>query len=261
MGTIIRRTERRPVPTSAERVSKGGRPIARWRSRGKLRAAPIETGADGAEYVTVENAVYSARYRDHTGRLVERSTGCRDETAARQKLAGWEREAEQVRAGVLNAADVEVARGGRDRPARRSLRPVAGRLGRDGGLPRQRPAGRPAAGRRVGRRHGPRPAAGQDRALARRRRRGRHGGAHAELLPGRGRPLRQLAARLRPAGRPRPRPAAQGRREGGPQAEAAGTHRGRVRPATLGRRPPPAARSTTPAPCGAAPTRGADWPT
>ncbi len=110
MGTIIRRTERRPVPTSAERVSKGARPIARWRSRGKLRAAPIETGADGAEYVTVENAVYSARYRDHSGRLVERSTGCRDETAARQKLAGWEREAEQVRAGVLNAADVEVAR-------------------------------------------------------------------------------------------------------------------------------------------------------
>jgi integrase len=43
---------------------------------------------------------------------VERSTGCRDETAARQKLAGWEREAEQVRAGVLDAGDLETAKAG-----------------------------------------------------------------------------------------------------------------------------------------------------
>jgi hypothetical protein len=61
MGTIFRRTERRPVPLSAERTTKGGRTVARWRSRGRLRTAPVEAEADGTEFVTVENAVYSAR--------------------------------------------------------------------------------------------------------------------------------------------------------------------------------------------------------
>lgn len=112
MGMIFRRSERRPVPRSAERVSKGDRTVARWRSRGKLRTAAIETADGGTEYVTVENAVYSARYRDHAGRPVERSTGCRDETAARQTLAKWEREVEQVRAGVLDAGDLATAKAG-----------------------------------------------------------------------------------------------------------------------------------------------------
>ena len=110
MGTIFRRTERRPVPLSAERVTKNGRVVARWRSRGKSRTATVETDAAGTEFVAVESAVYAARYRDHAGNLVERTTGCRDETAARQTLAGWEREAEQVRAGILDAGDLETAR-------------------------------------------------------------------------------------------------------------------------------------------------------
>src|SRR5207237_10794090 len=49
-----------------------------------------------------------------TARTAERSTGCRDETNARQKLAKWEKEAEQIRAGVFNAGELDTARAAAD---------------------------------------------------------------------------------------------------------------------------------------------------
>jgi hypothetical protein len=103
MGTLFRRTVRRPFPQSAVIVEKNGQTFARWKSRGKSHTAPVTEADDGTRCVTVETGTYYGRYRDHAGRPVERSTGCRDETNARQKLAKWEREAEQVRAGVLDA--------------------------------------------------------------------------------------------------------------------------------------------------------------
>jgi integrase len=113
MGTLFRRTVRRPVPQSATIIEKNGQTLARWRSRGKLHSAPV-TEADGMRTVTVETGTYYARYRDHTGHTVERSTGCRDETNARQKLAKWEKEAEQVRAGVFEAGELDTARAASD---------------------------------------------------------------------------------------------------------------------------------------------------
>ena len=109
MGTIFKRTEKRPVPAVAEIVEKGGKRVARWKRRGKMVTAAILT-ENGADWVAVKSAVYVARFRDHAGRLVERSTGCKDETAARQVLARWEREAEQVKAGILDADALTVAR-------------------------------------------------------------------------------------------------------------------------------------------------------
>src|SRR5262245_31244559 len=110
MGTLFRRTVRRPVPQSAVIVEKNGRTIARWKSRGKSHAAPVTEAEDGTRTVAVETGTYYGRYRDHTGKWAERSTGCRDETNARQKLARWEKEAEQVRAGVLDAGELDMAR-------------------------------------------------------------------------------------------------------------------------------------------------------
>jgi integrase len=60
---------------------------------------------DGAERIVIETQTYYARYRDHSGLVVERSTGCRDEAAARQVLAEWERQAERIRVGVLTAEE------------------------------------------------------------------------------------------------------------------------------------------------------------
>jgi len=110
MGTLRRRTVHRPVPKSAIFTQKNGRTFAKWKSRGKWHTAPVTESEDGARTVAVETGTYSARFKDHTGKTVERSTGCREETNARQKLAKWEKEAEQIRAGVLDAGELDTAR-------------------------------------------------------------------------------------------------------------------------------------------------------
>ena len=86
MGTIFRRTERRPIPKSATIVEKSGKRFARWHSRGRLRTAPVAAAATGKEFIAVESGTYVAKYRDHAGKVVERSTGCREETTARQNI-------------------------------------------------------------------------------------------------------------------------------------------------------------------------------
>ena len=110
MGTIFRRTERRPIPRSANIVEKAGKRVARWHSRGRLRTAPVEVAADGTECVVVESGTYVAKYRDHAGKIVERSTKCREEATARQQLAAWEREEEQIRVGILEPGQLATAR-------------------------------------------------------------------------------------------------------------------------------------------------------
>ena len=60
------------------------------------------------------------RVAHHAGRVVERPTGCRDEQAARQMLAGWEREAERIRAGTFDPGELDIAR--------RAATPVADHL-------------------------------------------------------------------------------------------------------------------------------------
>ncbi len=109
MGTVFRRSERRPVPASAEVIEKGGKRFARWKSRGRTITAEIHPG-DGGETVLVKSGVYVAKFTDHTGKQVERSTGCRDESTARQKLAAWEKEVEQIGAGVLDPDALTTAR-------------------------------------------------------------------------------------------------------------------------------------------------------
>lgn len=54
-----------------------------------------------------------ARFRDGNGLVVERSTRCRDKSAARQVLADWETEAEKIRAGIVSAAELDTAAWGR----------------------------------------------------------------------------------------------------------------------------------------------------
>jgi integrase len=110
MGSVFRKTTTRPLPPGAEVGTKGGVRVARWKVRGKPRTAPLTTGADGADRISTRAATYTAKYRDHDGRVVERPTGCKDEQAARQMLAGWEREVERVRAGTLDPGELDTAR-------------------------------------------------------------------------------------------------------------------------------------------------------
>ena len=110
MGYIFRQQVTRPVPAGAEVITRSGVRQARWRVRGKLRTADVRPNAAGADRIVSESRTWSARFRDAAGNLVTRSTGCRDRQAAEQTLARWEREVEQVRAGVLNPSDLDTAR-------------------------------------------------------------------------------------------------------------------------------------------------------
>mgnify|MGYP000943005762 CR=1 FL=1 len=109
MGSVYRQKVTRPLPTGAEVVTKGGERVARWRVRGKLRTAAVSAGGDR---IVTAARTYTAKFRDHTGAVVVRATGCKDEQAARQLLAKWEREAEQVRAGTLDPAALAAAKKG-----------------------------------------------------------------------------------------------------------------------------------------------------
>ena len=109
MGNIFHKQTTRPMPPGASIVVKAGKRFARWDSKGKKFTAPI-TGTDDAPRIVTTSKAYSARFRDHTGRVVERSTGCRDRQAAEQMLSRWEREQEQIRAGILDAGQLETAR-------------------------------------------------------------------------------------------------------------------------------------------------------
>ena len=110
MGSVFKKQTTRPVPGGAEFIVKSGERYARWRVRGKPRTARLTVGGDGTDRIVTESATYYAKFRDADGTVITRSTSCRDRMAAEQLLARWEREVEQVRAGVLDPKDLTSAR-------------------------------------------------------------------------------------------------------------------------------------------------------
>src|SRR5262249_22312215 len=84
-----------------------GEKLARWQPpKGRTRTAPLTASGDR---IRLEAATFTARFRDGQGVVVEAATGCRSEDAARQVLAGLEREAERVRAGLITPAEARTA--------------------------------------------------------------------------------------------------------------------------------------------------------
>ncbi len=111
VGTVFRKTVTRPIPKNAERLTKNAEPFASWRDRsGKRRTARIIVGKDGSERIAVESPFFVAKYRDGAGIVVEVSTGCRHEDAARRVLAELERQAELIRSGVVTSAEANIGR-------------------------------------------------------------------------------------------------------------------------------------------------------
>jgi integrase len=110
MGSVFKKTVTRSLPPGSEFIVRQGVRLARWRDgKGKIRTAHVTTGRDGSERIREESSTYFARHRDGSGVVVETSTGCRDETAARQVLADLERRAERVRAGLLTPTEARIA--------------------------------------------------------------------------------------------------------------------------------------------------------
>lgn len=110
MGTVYRKTYTKRLPKDAELFTRQGRRWAKWRE-GKRRSntAVVITGRDGSDRIRVKTSTYTAKYRDGSGVVVERSTGCRDQGAARAVLAEWEKKAERVRAGLVTTVEHTAA--------------------------------------------------------------------------------------------------------------------------------------------------------
>ena len=111
MGHVYRKTYTMPLPPEAEVSQRDGDTrTARWRLQsGKLRTGEVVEGRNGELRIRGRSPHYTARYYDADGQMVEVSTGCRDETAARSILAQLERRVELIKAGVMTDAESEAA--------------------------------------------------------------------------------------------------------------------------------------------------------
>ena len=133
MGSLKRKTVTRPLPQGAELFTKAidGKPVefARWtptkattrtdkvvtaadgtkriRTHAE-RTAEVVTAADGTKRIRTHAKTYIAKYRDHQGRLVEASTGCRDRDGAKRRLKELEDRADRIRRGIVRPEEVEI---------------------------------------------------------------------------------------------------------------------------------------------------------
>ena len=104
MATVFRKTYTQHLPKDAEIVKRGGKEMVCWRDRrGRKQYADMTVGRNGKKKMLRRSPTYTAKYRDASGHVVEISTGCKDETAARMVLAKLEQRAEHVKAGLLTA--------------------------------------------------------------------------------------------------------------------------------------------------------------
>ena len=111
MASIYRKTYPIPIPDRAQILQRRGKAMVRWsNARGQVRFNPLTE--DGRRMLYVSEVWY-ARYKDLDGRERRISTGCRDEQAARKKLADVIGELEKVRVGFLTAQQVATAEHGK----------------------------------------------------------------------------------------------------------------------------------------------------
>ena len=89
MATVYRKIITRKLPAGAEIVTRKGERLAKWRDRkGRKRTAPLTSGRDGSDRITVQAGTYTAKYRDGQGIVRELATGCRDATGDRPRGNG-----------------------------------------------------------------------------------------------------------------------------------------------------------------------------
>jgi len=130
MGQVFKKTTTRPVPSGAKIVEVGSKLTARWKGRGKRAkwmTAPVVTLDDGRRVIRQESATYFARYRDQDKALITVSTGCRDESAAKQVLADIEKRVERIVSKVATAQELTAA-DRRQSPIREHLEEYVSRL-------------------------------------------------------------------------------------------------------------------------------------
>ena len=106
MATVFRKTYTQPMPKDAEIVTRRGKRVATWIDRkGKRQIREITTKKNGEVCLCRKTATYLAQYRDGEGRLITRTTGCRDHSAAMALLNSWLARAEKVRANIITPVE------------------------------------------------------------------------------------------------------------------------------------------------------------
>jgi len=108
MGCLLKKSRRAPLPDNAEVFTRKGQLVARWRDgrTGRSRTAPVVVeGRDGSQCVSIEAKVWTMRYRDASGHIVERPTGCKDRDMAQRILSEAESRVEKIVGGVVTAAE------------------------------------------------------------------------------------------------------------------------------------------------------------
>ncbi len=106
MATVYKKKYPIPMPEEAEIITRRGRRLARWESgKGQVRTAPV-LADDRVQFVS---DCWYVRYRDASGRMRRRSTGCRDRQAAEKMLADILTDVERVKAGVMSHGEMTAA--------------------------------------------------------------------------------------------------------------------------------------------------------
>ncbi|MFH1923033.1 MAG: site-specific integrase [Planctomycetota bacterium] len=98
MATIAKKTYTKPIPKGAEVVSKGGKRIARFKSRGKVIEAPL---TDDGSSCRIESRHWYVRYQDATGKW-KRRKGYTDKDATAALAVKIERRIARQREGLVD---------------------------------------------------------------------------------------------------------------------------------------------------------------
>jgi len=110
MQSVFRKSYTKPLPANAELFTRNGEQLARWLDRnGKRQQAETTTSRTGETLIKKQAAIFTAKYRDADGNVVERSTGCRDKQAAHAVLNQWIRQVELVKSNVMTKTESRVS--------------------------------------------------------------------------------------------------------------------------------------------------------
>jgi integrase len=104
---VIRLTYTKPLPEGAEIFERKKVPWARWKDANGAKCEG-KLSKDGTK-VLIQSSVWTARYRDASGKLITKSTECKTRNGALRVLARWQADVEKVKCGVFTQAESDVA--------------------------------------------------------------------------------------------------------------------------------------------------------
>lgn len=108
MGIVFKPYVTRPLPAGARLKGRGGKRVAVWTDGAGKKFQALVTAGDSPR-IRERAGTYTAQFKDGDGVVRRVSTGCRSLDTARAVLADLERRAEQVKAGIVTQAEVNVA--------------------------------------------------------------------------------------------------------------------------------------------------------